>query len=332
MRRREFIALVGCGVATAWPAVVHAESQPMPVIGILNTSAPEPGRRRIDPSGRLRAFHKGLNEGGYIEGKNVRIEIRWANGANELPALAADLVHRRVDSDCHNGGNASALAAKTATSTIPIVFTTGDDPVRAGLVASLSRPGGNITGMSLHSTDLVEKRLELLHELVPSAKSIALLAAAGSETQFSTQHAKIAARAYGLNVLVCEATANSNFEEVMSPAVQQGAQALLVSAVPYFTVRRADIIAFAAHHRLPAFYPLRVFSDFGGLISYGPDLSEAYYQVGSYAARILAGAAPSDLPVQLPTRVELIINLGTARELGLSVPRLLQARANKIIE
>jgi putative ABC transport system substrate-binding protein len=297
------------------------------VIGILSTSAPGSDSRR------LAAFFRGLRREGYVEGKNVVIENRWADGVyDRLPGLAADLVRRRVDLIATTGGNAPALAAKAATSTIPIVFTTGGDPVQAGLVASLSHPGGNMTGMSLYSIELVEKRLELLNELVPSARTIALIGAASTEARFSIQHARSAASAIGVNVLAVNSGRRSNFEEAIASAVQQRAEALLLGAIPFFMGHRAQVVDLAARHSLPTIYPWREFTDVGGLMSYGPNLMEGYERIGSYAGRILKGVSPSDLPVHLPTRFELIINLRTATNLGLVVPRLLHARADKAIE
>jgi putative tryptophan/tyrosine transport system substrate-binding protein len=326
LARREFISRLGAAVAVC-ASPLRGEAAERPVLGILSTSAPDGASRRLP------ALYDGLKAAGYVEGANLVVETRWAAGAYErLPALAADLVSRRVDLIVTTGGNASARAARAATATIPILFTTGDDPVRAGLVGSLSRPGGNMTGMSLYSTELVEKRLEILHEMAPAVKLVALLVAASPEAQVSTDHAKAAAVALGLDVLVCEAQAGDDFREVLSRAVRQGAQGLLVSAVPSFTVRRTEIISVAARQAWPAVYPWRQFSDSGGLVSFGPSYTEAYYQMGGYAARILKGAAAGELPVQRPTRFELVINLKTAKALGITVPRLLQARADKVIE
>jgi putative ABC transport system substrate-binding protein len=326
IKRRQFIKLLSG--ATLAPFVSHARAQDTPIIGVLGSTSLNSAPIRYSE------FNRGLREAGYEEGRNVAVEYRMADGhPRRFPELAADLVRRQVAVIATNGGSVAALAAKAATSTIPIVFTTGDDPVGLGLVKSLSHPGGNMTGVSVSSTELIEKRLELLRELLPAANSIALLLARNSHTpHIWNEHATIAAKATGLRVISLEVESENDFQMAFASAVQQGADALFVAAVPFFLRERSKIVVLAAHHSLPAIYSFSEFTEAGGLMSYGPDLRSAYFEAGRYTGRILNGAAPGDLPVQLPSRFELVINLKTAQALGLKISRLLNARADKVIE
>jgi putative ABC transport system substrate-binding protein len=328
MRRRELITLLG-GTAAGWSLSACSQQPAMPVIGFISSSNASPG---TEFARLLTAFRKGLNEVGYVEGQNIAIEYRWAGGQyDRLPALAADLVRRQVSLIAATGGLPSALAAKAATETIPILFVIGIDPVQAGLVTNLSRPGGNATGVSVFTTELAEKRLELLHKLVPEAATIALLVNPNSYGSRKEQM-EDAARDLGLKLLFLEASVESDFTAAFAIAAKQRAGALWVTADPFFTTQHAKIIALAARDRLPAVYPWRQYAEAGGLMSYGPDLTWAYHQIGLYAGRILNGAVPSDLPVLLPTRLHLLINLKTAKALGVTVPRVVLAYADEVIE
>ncbi len=328
MRRRELITLLG-GTAAGWSLSACSQQPAMPVIGFISSSNASPG---TEFARLLTAFRKGLNEVGYVEGQNIAIEYRWAGGQyDRLSALAADLVRRQVSLIAATGGLPSALAAKAATETIPILFVIGIDPVQAGLVTNLSRPGGNATGVSVFTTELAEKRLELLHKLVPEAATIALLVNPNSYGSRKEQM-EDAARDLGLKLLFLEASVESDFTAAFAIAAKQRAGALWVTADPFFTTQHAKIIALAARDRLPAVYPWRQYVEAGGLMSYGPDLTWAYHQIGLYAGRILNGAVPSDLPVLLPTRLHLLINLKTAKALGVTVPRVVLAYADEVIE
>jgi putative ABC transport system substrate-binding protein len=327
MRRRDFIALVGSSAAVASPLAALAQSAATPVIGFLNPGSREPFARLV------RAFQEGLNEAGYIDGSNVVVEYRWAEGReDQLKALTDELVRRPVSLIVTTGGTFVAVIAKAATTTIPIVFLVGFNPVQVGLVASLGRPGGNATGVSLESTDMLAKRLEMLRGFVPSETRVAMLKGSGPlvekyETEFVEQN--------GLLSLGPKAGRDfqpSEFEVAFAEVVKDGARALLVSADPFFMNRRRLIVSLAAKHGLPTIYPWREYAAEGGLASYGPSITEAYRQVGRYAGSILKGARPHELPVQLPTKFELVINLNAARTLGLSVPRLMITRADEIIE
>jgi putative tryptophan/tyrosine transport system substrate-binding protein len=325
MRRREFIG--GLGSAAAWPVVTRAQ-QLMPVIGFLSSRSSDESAYHVD------AFRQGLAEAGYVEGRNVAIEYRWADGQyDRLPMLAAELVRRPVIVIAAAGGNPSASAAKAATMTIPIVFIVGDDPVRLGLVASLNRPGGNATGASVFTTELGSKRLELLHELMPGASIIGLLTNPnypGSAREAAAVQA--AARAIGRQVLVLNATNEGEIDTVFASLAQRRVNALLVDADALFVSRRDQLVALAKHHSMPTIYDLREFTTAGGLMSYGTKLAEGYRLVGVYAGRILKGEKAADLPVQQPTKFEMVINARTAKALGLTVPNSLLVSADEVIE
>jgi putative tryptophan/tyrosine transport system substrate-binding protein len=325
MRRRDFITLLGC--AGAWPRTVGAQQQPMPVVGFLNASSPGPLRQQIT------AFLGGLKESGYVEGQNVAVEYRWAEGQyDRLPALVADLVRQQVTVIVSGGGAPAALAAKAATTTIPIVFSAGADPIRLGLVASLNRPGGNITGVYQFTSGLEAKRLGLLHEMVPKATSVAVLINPNfADAENQLRDVQEAAARLGVQLVVVRANAESEFDAAFSTLVRQGAGALLVSGSPFFNGRREQLVVLAARHAVPAIFEWRDFAAAGGLMSYGTSLADAYRQVGVYAGQILRGAKPGDLPVVQSTKFELAINLNTAKALGIEVPPTLSARADEII-
>jgi putative tryptophan/tyrosine transport system substrate-binding protein len=324
MRRREFISLLG-GVA-AWPLAARAQ-QPMPVIGFLNSAT------LAGEAERLAAFRQGLKENGFVEGQNVVIELRSAEGQfDRLPALAADLVRRQVNVLVANT-TASALAAKPATSTLPIVFVTGGDPVELGLVASLNRPGGNLTGVSFLVNKLVAKRLELLSELAPGTTALGMLVDPNNpNAQADTKDAQAAAAALGRKLVVAEAGTESEIEAAFAALLQQRVSARLVGAHVLFFSRRDRLVALAARHAVAASYSTREFVAAGGLMSYGPNQTDVYRLVGVYTGRILKGAKPADLPVERPVKFELVINLKTAKALGLDVPLHLQQLADEVIE
>jgi putative tryptophan/tyrosine transport system substrate-binding protein len=330
VNRRQFVQLIGTATL-AWPFAARGQKA-MPVIGWLsNLSVDSP----ILAQGGIAAFREGLSKAGYVEGQNVAIEYRWAEGSyDRLPALAADLVSRKVDViAASGGGDVASRAAKAATSTIPIVFIGGGDPVEAGLVASLGRPGGNITGISSIAVELTPKRLELLSELVPQARAIAFLVNPNSPTAERTiRDMQEAARAKGVQLPILKAAGESEFVTAFASLGQQHAGGIVVAADPFFGQRREELATLAARHRIPAIYAFREYVDSGGLISYGPSLTATYRQAGTYVGRILAGAKPADLPMQQPTIFELVVNMNTARALGLNVPRSLLARADEVIE
>jgi putative ABC transport system substrate-binding protein len=326
MKRRELLLLAGAMVAAG---ALRAEQKAMPVIGYHSSGSPGPN------APYLAAFHQGLSETGYVEGQNVAIEYRWAEGRyDRLPTLAADLVGRKVDLIVTSGGTPSALAAKSATATIPIVFIVGGDPVELGLVASLARPGGNLTGVSIQLGELMPKRLELLSELVPQAAVIALLVNPNNPIFAERMISDVqgAARAKGVQLRILKAATESEIDAAFAAFVQLQAGALVVGADPYFFSRREQLVALASRHAVPAIYDWRGFVEAGGLISYGPSLTDTWRQVGTYAGKILKGAKPADLPVQQPTTFELVVNLKTARELGLTVPPSILSRADEVIE
>ena len=326
MRRRELILLLA-GMMTATRAL-RAQQKAMPVIGFLSSRTPG------DAAAVVAAFHQGLAETGYVEGQNVSIEYRWAEGRyDQLPALAVDLVGRKVDVIVASGGPPSVQAAKSATSTIPIVFTALGDPVRAGVVASLARPGGNLTGSSIMATELTPKRLELLSELVPQAKVIALLVNPNSpESEPTIRDAREAARTKGLDLDILTATTGGEIDAAFASLAQRQAGALVVGNDPFFDGRVEQLVALASRHAVPAIYYSREFAASGGLISYAPSFTAAYHQAGIYAGRILKGEKPPDLPVQQPTTFELVVNLKTAKTLGLTIPPSILARATEVIE
>jgi len=325
MRRRDFITLLGG--ATAWPLAARAQKA-MPVIGILAAASPDnAGAQRM-----LAAFREGLGESGYVEGQSITIECRWAEGDfDRLPALAADLVDRKVDVIVTEGGDSSVVAAKQATSTIPIVFHTNSDPVASGLVASLAWPGGNLTGISV--IGLAAKRIELLSELAPQARAIAFLVNpndpfAGDEIR----DAQEAARIKGVQLRVVEAGSDSEIEPAFAELGEMGAGALVVGFSSIFSRRMAQIIALASRNMIPAIYSGRLWVETGGLLGYGSNFPAMYRQKGIYAGKILKGTKPADLPVEQPGAIRLVVNLNTAKELGITVPPSILARADEVIE
>jgi len=326
VKRREFITLLGG--AAAWPLAARAQQSAMPVVGILAVASPE------DNAVRLRAFREGLRVAGYVEGQNVNIQYRWAEAhTDRLAELAAQLVHNQVSVLVAAGGTPSALTAKAATASIPIVFGTGADPVDVGLVASLNRPGGNVTGVTSLNMEVAPKRLELLHELLPSVTTMALLVnpavpLAGPVSRLS----QAAAQSLGLQLHVVYASSDRDFDAVFEKLTQLRAGALVIGPDNLFSTHSKQLAALAVRHALPAVYGFRQFAAAGGLMSYGSSETEFYRLVGTYVGRVLKGDKPADLPVQQSTKVELIINLKTAHALGLEIPPTLLARADEVIE
>ncbi len=328
MRRREFITLLG-GAAAAWPFAARAQQPAMPVIGFLGSASPDRWASRIH------AFHQGLSEIGYTEGRNLAIEYRWAEGQNErLGQLAAELVSRQVAVIVVPGSTPAALAAKGATTTIPIVFEVASDPVEIGLVASLARPGGNITGVTSLNAEVQPKRLELLHELVPSASVVGLLINPSNPAlaEPATKNLDAAARNLGLKMHVLHASGDRDLDGIFATLLQLRAGGLVVGADPFFTSRLEQLATLALRHAVPTVYQFREFTAAGGLMSYGGSLTDTFRAVGVYTGRILRGDKPAELPVQQTTKVELFLNLRTAKALGLEVPRTLVARADEVIE
>ncbi len=328
MKRREFIALIG-GATASWPLAIRAQQHvTMPVIGFLNSAS------AVEWSPFVAAFRQGLSEIGYVEGQNVAIEFRWAEGHyDRLPALAADLVRAGVAVIVATGGSTSALAAKQTTTTIPIVFSTGGDPVKEGLVANINRPGGNVTGVSVLTTGLAAKRLEILHEVIPSASVIGVLINPNNvSAEAQSAIVQEAARTMGQKVLILHASSERDFEAAFATIVQTQIDALSVGADVFFSSHRDQLIALTARYRVPAIYEWREFVQAGGLMSYGSNLPEAYHQIGIYAGRVLKGEKPGDLPIVQSTKVEFAINLKTAKALGITIPLPLLGRADEVIE
>ncbi len=327
MQRREFITLLG-GAAVAWPLTARAQQPTMPVIGFLRSTTAASAKHLVA------AYLQGLKEAGFVDGQNVAIEYRWADDQNDrLPALAADLVHRQVTVIAALT-TPSALAAKATATTIPTVFVTAGDPVRLGLVASLNRPGGNLTGVTLTNAEVAPKRLQFLHELVPTASAMALLVnqANPSLAESQSREGMAAARTLGLELHVLKASTESDFDGVFAKLLQLRAGGLVIGADPFFTSQIERLAKMAVDHGVPTIYEFREFATAGGLLSYGAELTDAYRLAGNYTGQILKGGKPADLPVQQSTKVELVINLKTAKALGISFPLSLMGRADEVIE
>jgi putative tryptophan/tyrosine transport system substrate-binding protein len=328
--RREFITLLGSAAAPSllWPLAARAQQPAVPLIGFLNSGSPD------TEGDRVQAYRRGLSETGYTEGRNVTIDYRWADGHNDrLPGMAAELVRRGVNVIV-TGGTPATLAAKAATTTIPIVFILSTDPVEAGLVASLSRPSGNVTGVTGLNVELAPKKLELLHELIPSASTLALLVNPTNAvaTEHESRTVQAAARSLGLQIHILNASTERDFEPVFASLAQRGVGALVIGSDLFFTSRAGQLAALTVRHTVPSIYQFREFVAAGGLMSYGGSFTDWGYQAGIQTGRILAGAKPADLPVQQATKVELFVNLKTAKTLGISVPLPLIGRADEVIE
>jgi|SRR5271166_368515 len=327
LKRREFITLLG-GAAATWPLAVRAQQPAIPVVGFLHTASPDTYARFIA------AYRQGLSETGYVEGQNVLIEYRWAEGQyDRLPVLAADLVAHRVAVLAATGGNVTALAAKAATSTIPVVFISGFDPVKLGLVTSLNRPGGNATGVYLFTSAVEPKKLGLLSEIVPKAASIAVVLNPGNpQSEIVKKDDQVAAQRLNRQIVFVNAASEADFEPAFASIAQHGAGALVVASDPFFFSRHKELVALAARYAIPAIYEWRDFTVAGGLMSYGTDLADSYRLTGIYTGRILRGERPNNLPVQQPTKFQFVINLTTAKALGLTIPASLLSLADELIE
>jgi putative ABC transport system substrate-binding protein len=326
MRRREFITLLG-GAAAVWPLAARAQQPAMPVIGFLNSTSPDPTLQRAA------AFRQGLSDVGLVDRQNVAIVFRWAEFQDyQLPKLAADLVRQQVAVIAATGSTASALAAKRATTTIPIVFEIGGDPITAGLVDNLNQPGGNLTGVSLNAAALGQNQLDLVRELIPKASTVAVFVNPSNPNAGAQARIEVAARALGMRTLVLNVSRESGFDQPFATLVQQRADALLVGNDPFFLEWRARIIALAEHHAVPTIYSSRAYAAAGGLMSYGISITEGYHQVGIYAGRILKGDKPGDLPVVNSIKFKLAINITTARALNLEILPAVLARADEVIQ
>jgi putative ABC transport system substrate-binding protein len=327
IKRREFITLVGG--AAVWPLAARAQQSSMPVVGFLSSESPDVA------ADRMRAFHQGLSESGYVEGLNVAIEYRWAEGQNDrLPALAAELVRRKVTAIATGGASPAALAAKAITTTIPIIFQVGANPVELGLIASLNRPGGNVTGVTSMNTELAPKRLEVLHELVPTARIVAMLINPDNRNAVETQVkvTQAAAESLGLQLHILHASNENDFDATFSSLPRLRASGLVIGADPYFVGHTRQLAALTIRQAVISVSPFREFPAAGGLMSYGGSLLDQYRLVGVYTGRILKGEKPADLPVQQATKIELIINMKAANALGITVPPTLLGRADEVIE
>ena len=326
MRRRKLIAMLGAAVA--WPLTVHAQQPAVPVIGFLHSASAEPNANLV------KAFRKGLFDVGFIDGQNVTIDFRWADGHNDrLPSLASDLVRRNVSVIATPGSTPAALAAKAATATIPIVFASGADPVAIGLVGSLNHPGGNVTGIGFETTEITGKEFELLHQLLPDAVRVtALINPTSGFSQAVVKNMQMSAAALGLQLEVLNASTDSEIENAFANMAQRSSTPLIVGPDPFYTSRRARIVPLAARYAIPTMYVLREFAEAGGLISYGPDLTNAYREAGTYSGRILKGEKPAEMPVVLPTKFDMVINIKTAKSLGIALPDKLLALADEVIE
>lgn len=329
MRRRDLIVLICATAILAGPRAARAQQLTKPIIGFLSTNASDAVMPKFVP-----AFLRGLSQGGYTEGQNVAVEYRWASGQYErLPAFARELVSRPVNVIVAVGGTGSVLAAKAATATIPIIFNLGSDPVKLGLVASLNRPGGNVTGVTYLASSLVPKLLETLHEALPNVATIAVIANPNfTDTVANLHDAQGAARALNQRLVVLNASTDGEIDSAFKSIAEQHANALVVLPDPFFTGRRQQIVALAAHQAIPAIYPWPEYTAAGGLMSYGTSLVDAYRRVGAYTAKVLGGAKPADLPVEEAVKVELILNLKTAKSLGITFPLSLLGRADQVIE
>jgi len=326
MKRRTFITLLG-GAAVAWPLAARAQQPAMPVIGFLHSGSPEPNVNRVA------GFRKGLGEAGYVEGQSVAIEYRWAAGQDHrLPDLVTDLIRRRVAVIATPGSTPAALAAKAATTTIPIVFAVGGDPIAIGLVASLNRPGGNATGVNFQNQELVAKRLGMLRELAPANHFVALVNPNSVFTDAVVKDLQASASALGLPIEILRAGTGREIDAAFANLVQKPGGALLVGPDVFFTNRRAQIVTLVTRHAIPAIYFASEFAEIGGLVSYGPNVVNVFQQTGIYVGRVLKGEKPADMPVEQPTKFELVVNLNTARALGIAIPNTLLAIADEVID